>query len=85
MYASIDFATKSDFRRAVQNNLPVMLYSPSLGIPAINGEVTVEGPWPKTLSPANLVFGPQEKYRRAISKEWTARVRVQDMRVLEVH
>lgn len=69
MYASIDFATKRDFRRAVKEGLSVLLYSPTLGMPAVNGRVLVEGPW---------------KSDRRV-RSWKARVDVKDMRVVAVH
>ncbi len=75
MYASIDFATKTDFRRAVKQGLPFVLYSPTLGMPAVDGTVTVEGPWPKTFAPAVLPFGPQLRPRRATCSAWKARAR----------
>lgn len=69
MYASIDFATKTAFRAAVRRGDPVVLYSPILGTPAVNGRETVVGPW----KPDCQVRG------------WKARVTVQDMRVVRVH
>jgi hypothetical protein len=46
VYASIDFATKIEFLRAVRDGQPIVLYSPSLGMPAVNGTVHITGPWP---------------------------------------
>lgn len=45
MYASVNFSTKQEFRRAVKQGMPVVLYSPHLGTAAINGPETVIGPW----------------------------------------
>jgi hypothetical protein len=69
MFASIDFATKSDFRQAVKAGLPIVAYSPVMGMPAVNGRATVEGPW----RPDKTVRG------------WKAYVDVKDMRIIKVH
>lgn len=72
MYASTDFHSKREFKRAVAAGAELLLYSPELGTPAINGVETVVGPWfPR------VWHGKQ--------KQWSAKVRVQDMRVVEVH
>ncbi len=68
MYASIDFTTKNDFRQAVKQGAPIVLYSPVQGMPAINGKVRVEGPWDKS----------------NIAKTWHAYAVVRDMRVVRV-
>ncbi len=81
MYASIDFATKKDFCLAVQQGLPIALYSPTLGMPAINGTATVYGPWPNR----RPCIGPADAKRGRKIAEWKARVVVRDMRVVEVH
>ena len=82
MYASIDFATKKDFRSAVQRGLPITLYSPTLGMPAINGTVTVEGPWPSGCSDCSAA--PATHRARRIPA-WKARVEVRNMQPVQVH
>lgn len=87
MYSSVDFATKSDFRRAIRDGLSVVLYSPQLGTPAINGRETVHGPWPamsRTPKQEPLI-GPKERRSRCGATAWTAHVEVRDMRVVAVH
>lgn len=72
MYASVDFRSKRDFQRAVLQGQEVVLYSPQLGVPAVNGTETVIGPWrPRTW--------------RGKPKGWIAHVEVRDMRVVAVH
>jgi hypothetical protein len=86
MYASVDFATKKDFRRAVQQGLTVVVYSPTLGMPAVTGTATVVGPWPLTQSPKEEpLIGPKEKRRPRSVPAWMAHVEVKDMRVVAVH
>lgn len=85
MYTSIDFATKSEFRQAVQQHQPVVVYSPNLGMPAINGIVTVTGPWPVKTLPAPGDATPAYQRRQRIHPAWTARVEVKDMVVVAVH
>ena len=87
MYASIDFATKKDFRLAVQQGCPMMLFSPTLGMPAVNGKVTVMGPWPGISStPAPPPpYGPQLQNRKKKLCTWKARAVVKDGRVVQVH
>lgn len=86
MYASMDFATKKDFCRAVKQGQPIVLYSPTLGTAAVNGNETVVGPWPTRredkIEPA---IGPKEKRSRRGAVAWSAHVVVKDMRVVEVH
>ena len=72
MYASIDFKSKHDFKQAVLEGQSIILYSPQLGMPAINGKETVTGPW----NPP-IVHGHP--------KEWVARVEVKDMRIIAVY
>lgn len=87
MYASIDFATKKDFCLAVREGQPFLLYSPMLGIPAVNGTVTVVGPWPSPIVRplTEPMIGPKEKRHGRSVPAWTARVEVRDMRVVAVH
>jgi len=70
MYSSCNFLTKSDFRRAVSQGAPVVLYSPILETPAINGLAYVTGPW--------------EKDSLRVQKTWHAKVHVKDMKIVEV-
>jgi hypothetical protein len=72
MYASMDFRSKRDFCRAVKQGLPIVVYSPELGTPAINGRETVTGPW-------------QPPMWHGKQKEWVAHVEVRDMRIVAVH
>lgn len=72
MYASVDFRSKRDFQRAVLQGQQVLLYSPQLGVPAVNGAETVTGPW-------------QPRTWRGRQKCWIAHVEVRDMRVVAVH
>lgn len=84
MYASIDFPTKRDFRRAVRKGELVVAYSPIMEMPAINGVVTVDGPWP--LRHSILQEACPEAVRRSRElPSWQARCVVKDMRVVEVH
>jgi hypothetical protein len=71
MFCSTNYLTKSEFRRAVQQGAPVVLYSPILETPAINGPSHVCGPW--------------EKDSLRIQKGWHAEVFVKDMRVVVVN
>jgi hypothetical protein len=85
MYASIDFATKKDFRLAVLQGLPIVLYSPVLGTAAINGKETVMGPWPLSKTPkAEPMIGPKERRDCRGARCWVAQVEVKDMRVVAV-
>lgn len=72
MYASTDFQSKREFCRAVREGQAILLYSPQLGTPAINGHETVTGPW----SPRMF---------RGKECGWIAHVEVRDMRVVAVH
>lgn len=72
MYASTDFRTKREFCRAVAEGQPIILYSPVMQMPAINGPAMVTGPWNPPLW-------------RGREKGWTAQVEVKDMRVVAVH
>lgn len=86
MYASTDFPTKKAFRAAVRRGEPIVLYSPELGMPAVNGKATVEGPWPGlTATPEPFVFGPLTRRQPKALLGWQARVTVRDMRVVTVH
>lgn len=82
MYASIDFATKKDFRLAIKQGLPVVCYSPAMGVPAINGKATVIGPWPTKGCSA---VGSERLHRNRGFSTWQARVDVKDMRIVAVH
>jgi hypothetical protein len=87
MFASMNFLSKSAFRRAVLlEQVPVVLWSPVQGVPAINGPVRVTGPWPGTRPPVEEIRG---KDRRAHQRErvvgWHADVVVSEMRIVEVH
>ncbi len=86
MYASTDFATKREFRRAVQQGLPVILYSPTLGTPAINGKATVTGPWPTTPTRKyEPLIGPKERRNSRGATTWIAQAEVRDMRAVAVY
>ncbi len=74
MYASTNFQTKRDFKQAIRAGAEVILYSPELETPAINGRETVVGPWGAALD-----------VKARHHKGWHAHVRVKDMRVVEVH
>jgi hypothetical protein len=100
MYASINFLSKSALVRAVAAGEPIILYSPTMLVPAINGMERVEGPWPGTKPPVELI--PDTKHSvngivvndaqgrcmrmkpRECVMPWHAEVRVQDMRVTDV-
>ena len=49
MYASTNFLSLSELRNAVALCQPVVLWSPAMGVPAIEGRALVEGPWPGTV------------------------------------
>jgi len=82
MYASIDFATKRDFRQAVKQGATIVAYSPTMGMPAINGGAWVDGPWPIGMSAESDV---STIVRNRRLPTWKARVDVKDMRVVAVH
>lgn len=87
MYASVNFLSKSHLRRAVAAGELVILYSPAIPMPAVNGLERVEGPWPGTVTPVEDIPNPRDHGRlhpRQRIKPWHAEVRVQDMRVVEV-
>lgn len=78
-YASTNFPRRSAFEKAVRGGSAVVLFNPALQMPAVNGEVTVVGPWalskyetrdPRFLAPTS-------------HHGWAVRVRVKDMRVVE--
>ena len=95
MYASMNFASRSELRKAVEQGLPVVLYSPIQEMPAINGTVRCEGPWPGTRPPVEDV--PARGYiqtaegwirrtrQRMRVHGWHAYVTVKDMQIVEVH
>lgn len=74
-YASVNFPTSGAFKRAVRAGEPVLLFNPDLQMPAINGVVTVQGPWDLTRHDTD----PNRKLHG-----WRATVRVQDMVPVEV-
>ena len=87
MYASMNFLSKSQLRQAVQAGLPVILYSPIMGMPAVNNLERVEGPWPGTIPPVEEIPNPRDHGRphpRRCVKPWHAEVLVQDMRIVAV-
>jgi hypothetical protein len=69
MYASIDFTSKTELRRAIQQGQTVVAYSPTLGMAAVTGRTMIEGPWK-----------PDRKARG-----WHACVDVKDVRIVAVH
>jgi hypothetical protein len=74
-FANQNFQRRSAFLKAVRDGLPVVLFNPDIEMPAINGEVTVQGPWDVTKWDGDATNQPHG---------WRARVRVQDMRVQAV-
>lgn len=74
-YASVNFPTSTAFKKAVETGQPVVLFNPELQIPAINGVVTVHGPWDLTR---------HDKETRSKQHGWRATVRVRDMVPVEV-
>lgn len=97
MYASVNALSKSEFRKAVQSQLPVVLWSPVMGVPAVEGTAHVEGPWPGTKVPQCLGVkcrrgcmgcadcAGTERVRMCAPKSWHAEVVVRDMMIVEVH
>ena len=86
MFASTNFLSKSAFRQAALNGLPVVLWSPMMGVPAVNGTARVEGPWPGTRPPVECVRGKDRRqHTRQRVVGWHADVVVSEMRILEVH
>jgi len=87
MFCSTNFVTKSQLQQAVESGEPVILYSPTLGVPAVNGTETVEGPWPAAERGHKL---REPRNKRDTSevlvpiKGWRAKVQVRDMRVTAV-
>jgi len=45
MYASVNFRTKTEFKKAVKSGQKIRLYAPGIGTPRENGTEYVEGPW----------------------------------------
>lgn len=45
MYASRNFKTRTEFKRAVDAGERITLRSPGVGSPVVNGQESVEGPW----------------------------------------
>ena len=100
-FASLNFLSKSAFKRAVADGLPIVLFSPDLKLPAVNGPARVEGPWPRTAAPIEDLpcaetrrFATPTAHRapdgklvkpRERVKPWYADVEVRDMRVTIVH
>ena len=58
-FASCNFLSKSAFRKAVADGLPVVLFSPELKLPAINGPAIVVGPWERTAAPIEDIEVPR--------------------------
>lgn len=79
MFPNQNFLRKRDFVKAVQQGEPVVLWSPELEMPAINGVVTVES-WSNLRSAEHWVHGRPVPDLTG----WVCRVRVLDMRVVEV-
>ena len=89
VFSSINFATKTELRRAVAAGVSVVLWSPIAGVPAINGRVRCNGPWPGTTPPRTVVpkrkgEEPQIPKYQLRTKTWKADVTVKDMRITEV-
>jgi len=87
MYASVNCLSKSEFCRLVSAGVPVVLYSPIIPMPAVNGLERVEGPWPGTVPPVEDIPNPRDHGRlhpRQRVRPWHAEVRVRDMFVVEV-
>lgn len=86
MYASVDFATKRDFRKAVKAGTPIVLYSPVLCTAAVSGKETVHGPWPNRTRQPKIEpsIGPKERRDSRGASGWSARVLVKDMYVVSV-
>jgi len=87
MYASVNYLSKSALRRAVAAGEPVVLYSPVMGMPAVNNRERVEGPWPGTKPPVEDIPNPRNHglmHPRQRVKLWRAEVLVEDMHVVEV-
>jgi len=83
----MNFLSKSQLRQAVQAGLPVILYSPIMGMPAVNNLERVEGPWPGTPVPVEVIPDSKHSNRpkpRQRIKPWHAEVLVEDMRIVAV-
>ena len=80
-YASTDFLRRATFVNAVRDGLaPVVLFNPDLNLPAIEGVVTVVGPWAvarRETQASNFLINDHHC-------GWQARCRVHDMQVVEV-
>jgi hypothetical protein len=84
MYASIDFANKTELRAAIKQGQTVVAYSPTLGMAAVTGRTKIEGPWPIGAVAADATTQqPVVRYRGL--NRWSAWVDVRDMRVVAVH
>jgi hypothetical protein len=89
VFSSTNFATKGELKRAIAAGLPVILWSPIAGMPAITGCVQCQGPWPgstpqRTILPRRKGEEPQLPKHPLRISSWTAYVTVKDMRVVEV-
>ena len=74
-FASQNFTRANELRRAFQQGVTITLFNPNTGIPAVNGEVTVVGPW-KLLD--------NEDMSRA-KAGWQARCTVKNMDITHVY
>jgi hypothetical protein len=85
MYASIDFTTKTELRRAIQAGQTVAAYSPTLGMAAVTGRTKIEGPW--TLSSRHVDDGaaPKAMVRKRGLTAWSAMVDVKGGWIVAVH
>jgi len=88
-FTSMNFLRKSDFKQAVQKGQAIVVYSPMHAMPAINGPIRVEGPWPGTRPPVDEVVVYRgshgiKKPRERINS-WHADVIVHDMKIVKVN
>ena len=85
MYASIDFTTKTELRRAIQAGQTVVAYSPTLGMAAVTGRAKIEGPWPLSNRHVDDGAAPTATVRRHALHAWTAMVDVKGGWIVAVH
>ena len=69
-FASTNFSSKRELRQAVAAGIPVVLWAPIAGMPAITGRIRCCGPWPDS--------------QVCVRGGWRADVVVKDMRIVEV-
>ena len=79
-YASVNFLRSAAFAKAVRDGVPVVLFNPELGVPAVEGEVTVVGPWSLSRYESKDRNFLYDNHKHG----WMVRCRVHEMRITQV-